>query len=144
MVGLHVPAGGGLTSEPVPRVSTGARRRDADPTGAAMDALEKTSVFVHPGSGGALCCSPNNVRICLKRPAPLPVATVWATCVRGAGAAKPPRACVSLHWLVTTLDASKALQAAATEATSLHDFLIAASREFGQHSSPCTAAAVAC
>lgn len=144
MIGLHVPAGGGLSSETGARMSTGAGRRDADPTAATLDALERTSVFVHPGAGGALCCSPNNVRVGLKRPSSVPVATLWATCVRSASTGKPPRACVSLHWLVANASAAKKLEAAATGAQTLNEFLATAASELGPDSTPIVAAASAC
>lgn len=144
MVGLHVPSGGGLEPEAGPRMgSRGARRRDCDPTGAALDILEPTSVFVHPGFGGTLCCSPNNVRVGLKRPSAVPVATVWATCARGNGTAKAPRACVSLHWLVASAPIATALTSAATEAATLQDFFGIASSVLEPHSAPLTAVATA-
>jgi len=144
VVGLHVPAGGGLSSEPVSRVRPGARQKDADPTGATLDALERTSVFVHPGFGGALCCSPNNVRVGMRRPSPVPVATLWAACARGAGTTKPLRSCVSVHWLVADAVVARNLAAVATEACTLREFLHAAAAELGPETAPVVAATVAC
>lgn len=143
-VGVHVPKGGGAHVHATVR-PTASRRRDAEPESAKADVLAPTSVHVHPGTGGELCCSPNNVRLLLDRgTGHAPVAVAWAVCVDDAvrpaaagartGGRAVPRACVSLHWLVLDAQTAKNLASFTDEAATVRDFVELALEHLGRES----------
>merc|ERR1740121_1231586 len=104
----------------------GIRRGNSAPTvssgevvaeGAAIGSLRPPAVYVHPGTEGILCCSPNNIRV---HPAAPPLTAMWSVCVeerifrstqpRGTNTdERPLRACMCLHWLVSDKGLAKNL-----------------------------------
>jgi len=111
---------------------------------ASIDRQVSTSVHVHPGWNGELCCSPNNARVRIDRPAPR-VIVFWAACLedsREISGMRSPRACVSLHWLITDPSVAKLSTRAADDARTLGDFFKRAS-QFGGMTLPLRAAKLA-
>eukprot|EP01065_Artemidia_motanka_P037210 TRINITY_DN4552_c0_g1_i2.p1 TRINITY_DN4552_c0_g1~~TRINITY_DN4552_c0_g1_i2.p1 ORF type:complete len:442 (+),score=100.65 TRINITY_DN4552_c0_g1_i2:61-1386(+) len=90
----------------------------------AFNCLRPADVHVHEQVGG-LCCSPNNGRLRVDPTAG--VVTFWTACVESKQAdGRRPRACVSLHWVLTK--ASSSLAAAADRSETLAEFVESAGK----------------